>query len=338
MNLRGSEIGRCHHYLAIKALGLPLEQPPGYLLKIFEAGNRQEGEAIERLEGEYPPQGRIDVIDRQREVKYNVGEHTITGHIDGIQTTSRPMLGLLSRGLLEIKAMSQERFARLWSGQLEPAIAMQVAAYCFALLQEGDKIEGFYVLGKLWEKDQYHSYIIDGDEFTSFLDTQQQKIDNTVEQVAQLVESIKARAEECDSLQKSVAKSGLPTKDCKECGARYHCYPKLLEEEKTMAEDFIVSDDVADIGALEKYKKGKELEVKGKKLVAEARVQFKRVLSESHPKKIVVEGVGTVSRVTTKRKKWNYGMIGELIPPDQLVECYEEIPSTSLRIALQKEE
>ena len=104
-----------------------------------------------------------------------------------------------------------------------------------------------------------------------------------------------------------------------------------------MAEDFVVSDDVADIGALEKYKKGKELEASGKKLVAEAKMQFKRVLGESHPKKVVVEGVGTVSRVTTVRKRWDHEGVEELLR-DKVSEYCEEVPSTSLRIALQKEE
>ncbi len=238
MNLRGSEIGRCHHYLAIKALGLPIEQPPGYLLKIFEAGNRQEDETIAWLEKENIP--LVSVHDRQREVVHKIGDHTITGHIDGIMLTqsienvAEGSWSECKQELLEIKAMSQERFARLWGGQLEPAIAMQVAVYCLSLLHEDEEIDGFTILGKLWEKDQYHSYTLDGDEFTSWLDIQQQKIDKTVERVACFIDVINVRAKEYDSLQKGVALPGSPARDCKECGARYHCYPKLLEEDATI--------------------------------------------------------------------------------------------------------
>jgi len=113
MNLRASEIGRCHHYLAIKVLGLPLEQPPSYLQKIFDAGTRQEDEAIAWLEKKSSPWHIVSVTDRQREVIYKIGEHTVTGHIDGIEThrvdacyDASPSDNEYYRDLLEVKAMS----------------------------------------------------------------------------------------------------------------------------------------------------------------------------------------------------------------------------------------
>jgi len=320
MDIRGSEIGLCKFYLAAKALGMSIEPPGGFLRTIFESGKKQEEGAIAWLESEW--EGEVDlqpvrVVDRQREVVLDLGEDRIVGHIDGRTENS----------LIEIKAMSQERFAGLAKG-VEEAIDLQMAAYALGLLAAGVDICSAVLVGKLWEQEEYRTHEDCGDSFYYWLDIRREDIERKVAEVKELVNMVaqgKATLEQPNS----------PRSECRDCGARFNCYPALLEKERAMALEIAKPADEQDQKALEDYARGAELVKEGEALKKAAQEHFAYMLAEGGPRKVEAKGLGNVTRTETVRKKYDYKLI-EKLAGEKWPECYEEETSTSLRITVGK--
>lgn len=328
-----SSIGGCPRFLAYARLGYDMEPPPAHMQRIFDNANEQEGEALEWL---------VDTAggaayDHQKEVAWDLtlamGRVSIVGHIDALWHPSDPASP--NPYLVEVKAMSRDRFEMVRRDRDGPLALGGIASFegyqqqlvCYWRGFAAEELGGVIVIAKLWQQDEY-----------ILLNLNQLLISTLVEKWKPIIRDKLALVEE------AVATGDIPDVEdpgewgCKQCGARYHCHPEWLEEERAKAADFSSDYSSDDLTMFAKATRARSLKQKAKELGEEAREHFDLRLASLNTRKLIIASDGNVQRVESKRTSLDKKALVQRVGQAVVDECTTETVSEGIRFYPKAEE
>ena len=298
--IRMSASGHCPRAISAQLLGYISSPFPPWLETAAKEGKWHEERLVKELEAE-----GANIFDRQLEVRMELPNFVILGHIDGkvLATDDTPNL------LLEIKSMSQFEFDRWMKGRFSafPAYAAQISFYMEAT-------------------GLYNCLYIVKNRSTGYIDRQ------TLNEKPMLISALKDRITEAvDSalcLRLALADFDPQSIECRRCEFSEHCVPEPKE---------LTPFEKADLeSAAQKWRKGQDLIEKGKYIVYAAREVFRQQSLVTQIPKWQVEGLAIqlvhVKETITypKTKLLNTFTSEQLQPASKVKPAYDQLRITDL--------